>query len=308
MRRAYTEVARGLELLPSPCSASATGLVAGFDARRTVSDHRAMTRRHDWDASTYDRVADPQARWGATVLERLRLAGDEAVLDAGCGTGRVTQQLLARVPRGRVVALDGSPAMIEEARRRLAPHGDRVEFVVADLARPFEIPGGPVDAILSTATFHWVTDHDALFRNLAAVLRPGGQLVAQCGGEGNVASVIAAAGDVPGMDRNPWLFASPDETRARLEAAGFEDIAVWLNPEPTPLEPGEQLETFLATVVLREHIARLREAERAPFVHSVATGMPQPVIDYVRLNIVARRSVPNAAPAAAPNDQKAGQL
>lgn len=252
---------------------------------------------HDWDAATYDRVADPQTRWGATVLERLPLDGAETVLDAGCGTGRVTEQLLARLPRGHVVALDGSPAMIEEARRRLAAHDGRVDFVVADLARPFEVPGGRVDAILSTATFHWVTDHDALFRNLATVLRPGGQLVAQCGGEGNVASVLEAAGEVPGMDRELWLFASPEDTRARLQAAGFDHIEVWLNPEPTPLEPGEELETFLATVVLREHIARLPERQRRSFVHDVATRMPAPEIDYVRLNMVARRA--SDTPAAA---------
>ena len=67
-----------------------------------------MTR--DWDARTYDRVADPMTRWGMGTLARLPLAGDERVMDAGCGTGRVTEQLAERLPRGRVVALDGSPA------------------------------------------------------------------------------------------------------------------------------------------------------------------------------------------------------
>ena len=138
-----------------------------------------MTR--DWDARTYDRVADPQTRWGTAVLERLTLEGDERVLDAGCGSGRVTELLANRLPDGRVVALDGSPSMIDAARERLAPFGDRIEYVVADLGAPLPIDG-TVDAILSTATFHWVPDHDALFRNLAAVLRPGGRLVAQCGG------------------------------------------------------------------------------------------------------------------------------
>lgn len=72
----------------------------------------------DWNATKYDRVADPQTRWGAEVLERLPLAGDETVLDAGCGTGRVTELLLARLPRGRVVALDFSSAMLAQARGR----------------------------------------------------------------------------------------------------------------------------------------------------------------------------------------------
>ena len=135
-----------------------------------------MTR--DWDARTYDRVADPQTRWGTAVLDRLPLAGDERVLDAGCGSGRVTELLAKRLPRGRVVALDGSPSMIDAARERLAPFGNRVEYVVADLGVPLPVDG-TIDAILSTATFHWVPDHDALFANLATVVRPGGRLVAQ---------------------------------------------------------------------------------------------------------------------------------
>jgi len=248
-----------------------------------------VSTTRDWDAATYDRVAAPQTRWGATVLERLPLAGDETVLDAGCGTGRVTEQVLERLPRGRVIALDGSPSMIAEARRRLGRFEDRVEFVVADLARPFDLPRGTLaDAILSTATFHWVTDHDALFRNLAAVIRPGGRLVAQCGGAGNIASVrdiLARVGD-------GWLgtnrYETPEATEARLRAAGFIDIQTWLQPEPTRFEPGE-LETFLRTVVLGAHLERLPEAERDDFVHEVASRLPEPVIDYVRLNILATR-------------------
>jgi trans-aconitate 2-methyltransferase len=248
----------------------------------------------DWDAATYDRIADPQARWGSAVLDRLPLHGDERVLDAGCGSGRVTAQILERLPDGAVVALDASPGMVEEARRRLGAD-PRVTFVVADLLQPLPVEP-PVDAILSTATFHWITDHDRLFRNLAAVLRPGGRFVAQCGGGDNVATVLAAAEAVAGdfgLDptwRGPWYFARPAKTAERLAAAGFTDIATWLNPEPTPLEPGEPLETFLATIVLRDHLARLPEADRPRFVHAVAERLPRPEIDYVRLNITACRA------------------
>lgn len=245
-----------------------------------------MTR--DWDARTYDRIADPMHRWGIEVLDRLPLAGGERVLDAGCGSGRVTEALAERLPSGRVVALDASPAMLDEARRRLARFGDRVEYVEADLGRPLPI-AVPVDAILSTATFHWVPDHDALFRSLAAVIRPGGRLVAQCGGIGNIEAlrrVVRTVGD--GFDA-PRNFATPLATAARLEAAGFGNVEVWLTDQPTRLEPGEPLETYLATVCLREHIARLPPGRRAAFVREVAQRMPEPVLDYVRLNIVATR-------------------
>lgn len=243
----------------------------------------------DWDARTYDRVANPQAEWGRVVLDRLPLSGDERVLDAGCGSGRVTELLAARLPSGSVVALDASASMIEAARERLAPFGDRIDFVIADLGRPLPL-AEPVDAILSTATFHWVPDHDALFANLAAVLQPGGWLVAQCGGAGNIASiraVLATIGD-------GWLGAShyetPMDTTRRLDASGFVDIECWLTDEPTRFENGEPFETFLRTVILGAHVQRLPEDERDAFVREVARRLPEPMVDYVRLNIVARRA------------------
>lgn len=247
-----------------------------------------MTTR-EWDASTYDRVADPQTRWGIAVLDHLELRGDERVLDAGCGSGRVTERLLARLPRGRVVALDGSAAMLDEAARRLAPDLDRVELVHADLGAPLP-EMAPVDAILSTATFHWIPDHDALFRHLAAVVRPGGRLVAQCGGSGNLAAVREAARRAGAGEEPNKHYATPDATRRRLEAAGFVDVEAWLHDEPTPFEPGEPLAAFLRTVILRAHLAAMPPARRDAFVETVAAGLgPRPVLDYVRLNLLATR-------------------
>ena len=246
----------------------------------------------DWDGASYDRVSAPQARWGKAVVARLELYGDETVMDAGCGSGRVTEDLLARLPQGRVVALDASPSMLEQARARLHGGGGRVSFVQADLStlQPPDLEGAaPVDAVLSTATFHWVTDHDRLFANLHEVLRPGGQLVAQCGGHGNIANVIEAVRSL-GVDRaGSWLYATPEETSERLEQAGFVDVQTWCHPEPAPFPEGEGLSPFLETVCLREHLATLPAAERQPFAEAVAAAMPAPVIDYVRLNIVARR-------------------
>ena len=227
-------------------------------------------------------------RWGTGVLERLPLTGDETVLDAGCGSGRVTEQLLERLPHGRVIAADNAPSMLVEARRRLERFGDRVSFLECDLGRPLPVDA-PVDAVFSTATFHWVADHDALFANLAAVLRPGGWLVAQCGGAGNIASVRRAVAELGDPWPGPWTLASPEETAARLEAAGFVEVQTWLHDEPTFIEPGEPMETFLATVMLRAHLDRRPEAERAGFVRRVAERLPSPEIDYVRLNILARR-------------------
>jgi len=242
----------------------------------------------EWDAATYDRIAGPQARWGSAVVERLPLRGDERVLDAGCGSGRVTQQLLERLPNGRVVALDGSRAMLDEARRRLASYGDRVEYIQADLTKPLPV-APPVDAILSTATFHWVRDHDALFRHLAAVIRPAGRLVAQCGGRGNIAAVEAILEELGESSHAVHYFAGPEETAARLVAAGFGDVRCWLEDAPTTFDSRPEFETFLATVVLRVALARRAPGERDAFVATVVDRLGRLELDYVRLNIDAVR-------------------
>jgi len=257
-----------------------------------------MTPR-DWDARTYDRVADPMTRWGLDVLERLPLTGGERVMDAGCGTGRVTEQLAERLPDGHVIALDGSPAMVEAARSRLERFGDRIDYVVADLGQPLPIDG-QVDAVLSTATFHWVPDHDALFRNLAAVTRVGGRLVAQCGGFGNISRIKNAVASIGDGWLGPAHYETPEATERRLAAAGYEDITCWLTEEPTRFEPGEPFEAYLRTVALGPQVERLPEAERDAFIHDVAERIGEPLVDYVRLNITARRAEAASGKADAP--------
>jgi trans-aconitate 2-methyltransferase len=199
----------------------------------------------------------------------------------------VTAMLLGRLPAGRVIALDGSPSMIEVARTNLRRFGDRVEFAVADLQDPLPIDG-TVDAILSTATFHWVPDQDALYRNLAAVLRPAGQLVAQCGGKGNIATIDAALREL-GHDFGDKRFMTQQETEDRLQRAGFTDVEVWLHEEPTPI-PQQDLEPYLRTICLGSHVEAMSPDDAATFVHEVAIRLPGPQIDYVRLNIKARRT------------------
>lgn len=245
----------------------------------------------EWDAETYDAISDPQFSWGMEVLERLELRGDEDAVDAGCGSGRVTEQLLERLPSGSLLAVDASEAMIGKARERL---GDRARYLVADLAE-LEVEA-PVDLVFSTATFHWVLDHDALFSHLSAALKPGGRLVAQCGGRGNVAEhakAIAAVATRPEYAEHfagmtlMWNFAGPEETEERLREAGFAEARCWL--EPKPVTPPDPLR-FTMTVTLGPHLARLPEQKRRSFAEAVLAQSPDPLtLDYVRLNIEARR-------------------
>ncbi|MCP9488430.1 MAG: methyltransferase domain-containing protein [Solirubrobacteraceae bacterium MAG38_C4-C5] len=248
-----------------------------------------------WDASTYHTISCPQAAMAEAVLDRLELRGDETVLDAGCGSGRVTAALLDRLPRGRVVAVDADAGMVAHARDALPP--DRAEVHQHDLAAL--VLAAPVDAAFSNAVFHWIPDHDALFAALARALRPGGRLSAQCGGRGNVARVQAAADAIVASDTElrdhfagwsgPWHFAGPQDTEARLRNVGFTAVACWL--EPWPVSPDE-VETYLRTICLGPYLERVPEAQHAAFAREVA-GRVGGELDYVRLNIVAR--VPSEA-------------
>jgi trans-aconitate 2-methyltransferase len=244
----------------------------------------------DWDAATYDRVSDPQLAWALEQLERLRLEGEEVVLDAGCGSGRVTALLADRVPRGRVYAVDVAPSMVEHAREAL---GERATVLCQDLA-DLDLPE-PVDAVFSNATFHWIPDHDRLFAGLHRTIKPGGRLVAQCGGIGNIDAFRLAADSVAAEEpfdqffvgwRRPWNYATPEETEARLTEAGFSEVECWL--EPKSVEPADP-RAFVTTVCLVRHLDPLPEGLRGPFIDRVLARSGQPlVLEYVRLNMTAR--------------------
>jgi trans-aconitate 2-methyltransferase len=254
-----------------------------------------MAPSREWDGRTYDRISSPMQEMAGPVLERLALGGDETVVDAGCGSGRVTQQLLERLPRGRVIAVDASADMLAAARERVGD--ERVTYLHADLAA-LDLPE-PADAILSTATFHWIADQAALYWSLRGALRPGGRLVAQCGGEGNIADVREAVGAVVAADPalgerlagyDPWRFLAPAQTREHLAAAGFATSDAWLQDWTVEAPDGR---TWLRAINLGGHVERIGDAALADrFIDAVHEHMGRdPLrIDYVRLNIDATAS------------------
>lgn len=218
-----------------------------------------------WDAARYEQIADPQAAWAAEILERAAIAPHERVLDAGCGGGRVTTQLVECTPH--VVAVDADAAMVEQARDTLPEHVEVLRQDLLDLRLD-----EPVDVVFSCAVFHWITDHERLFSRLRAVLCPGGRLVAQCGGHGNLAQLLEHAPDREGQ----WLYATPQDTERRLRDAGFSQVRAWLEPRPTRVD---DLVGYLETVVFRAHADARDVAERvAPRIDH---------LDYVRLNMEA---------------------
>ena len=264
----------------------------------------------DWEAERYHRLSDPQREWGRRVLGRLAPLPGERILDIGCGTGRLTAELMAAVGQGLVVALDRSEAMLREAAVQHGspvpgPHDvgiepPRIQFVRGDgAALPFV---DAFDAVFSTATFHWIRDHDALFASIARALAPGGRLVAQCGGGPNLdrlltrtAHLMASADYVRFFEgwEEPWYFADVASTIARLRRAGFTAIDVTLEPAPTTLPDAERFADFVSCVCVRNHVARMPESERPAFLAALtseaAADTPPFTLDYWRLNVTASK-------------------
>lgn len=256
--------------------------------------------RKEWNAEAYHALSDPQFRWGLQVLERVAVRGDETLLDAGCGTGRLTAELAKKVPKGRILACDLSENMVERAKEYLEPQfGPRVRVFQADMAR-LQL-SAEVDGIFSTAAFHWVEDHQALFASLYRALRPGGWLVAQCGGAANLARLYGRVRELMHKEFAPYFqdwkshtyFATPAETTRRLREAGFSDAESYIALAPTEFKGADAFREFIRTVCVHKHLKvlppELHERFLDPLVTEAAADDPPFTLDYQRLNISARK-------------------
>jgi trans-aconitate 2-methyltransferase len=257
--------------------------------------------RHDWNSTVYHRLSEPQFEWGRRLVDSIVLDGPALVLDVGCGTGRVTEKLIERLPAARVVAVDSSNAMITAARRSLSGPGRRVGCVQADgAALPFQ---GAVDLIFSTAAFHWIKDHERLFRSLYAALKTPGRLMAQCGGGPNLARFRGDCVFVMGLPPfEPWFtgwtepceFADAETTARRLRQAGFVDVATRVFPSPVVLPDAAEYREFIEHVTCGPYLIRLPTADlRGRFLDALvaraARAEPPFSLDYWRLNLSAEK-------------------
>lgn len=259
----------------------------------------------EWNATVYHEVSNPHVEWGSTFVDNLDLRGDETVVDAGCGTGRVLDLLLQRIPSGRAYAVDQSENMLIQARKNLSGrYSQQVSFVQSDLIalRPDTI-GEPVDLVFSTATFHWIRDHNTLFSNIFELLKPGGRLDAQCGGGPNIARLVERANTIlsappfahffESFDQ-PKFFADDAETATRLKRTGFDDVETTLVEAPTILPDRATFSAFLANVIYREHLSTIEDEHlRTEFIESLTDQAehddPPFLLDYWRLNMHATR-------------------
>jgi len=234
-----------------------------------------------WSGDRYDALRLPHEQWGQRVVDTLELTGDELVADVGCGTGRDLSLLLDLLPAGRVVAVDASASMLERVHERFADDR-RVTVVQADLHDPIPLPSGAFDAVMSVAALHWLRDHDTIWDRLATLLRPGGQLAVECGGAGNIARVVSAVEQVSGKAAVPrWTFAGAEETAERVRAAGLVDVEVVERASPVRFPAAARLVDYLQTLALHD-LPR-------PVLNQVADVMSDLTVDYVRLEVRARR-------------------
>ncbi len=259
------------------------------------------TSSREWNSAIYHRLSDPQVSWGKRVLSRLSLRGAELVLDAGCGTGRLIPDLLEALPFGRVVGVDLSHNMLKSARQHHAAHfGSRVHLLACDLLHlPFR---RVFDVIVSTAAFHWVLDHDRLFKSLRAVLVRGGWLEAQGGGGPNLvrlrerANVLTAearfAPYFVGF-REPWLYQDAEGAAATLSRAGFSEVESSLEAAPTVLQDANHYREFVRNIIFHRHLENLPSEElRVEFIDKLTDlamkDAPRFELDYWRLNLRGR--------------------
>ncbi len=226
-----------------------------------------------WDADAYHRSASAQTGWGREVHDRLALRGDEQVIDLGCGDGRLTAELAARLPRGRVTGIDADPDMIAFARRHHAC--ENVDYLIGD-ARRFAL-GRRADAIVSTACLHWVDDHRAVLGCCRRHLEPGGRIHFQMGGRGNCAGFLAAAGSLaaePGWApyllpfSPPWHFPGPEAYLPLLPACGVRVVRAGLLPRDMAHDGPAGLRAWMRTTWMPV-LARVPEELRGELIAAV---------------------------------------
>jgi trans-aconitate 2-methyltransferase len=255
-----------------------------------------------WNAEVYDRIGTPMRRWAQQVIDDLKLRGDETVLDAGCGSGSVTFDLLEQLPNGKVYAVDASAEMVASLEKTIAERGERRVTAMHASLTDFMLPE-PVDVVFSNAVFHWIPDDDALFGCLFRATKAGGRLRAQCGGFGNNRNVLASVAAVReqerfakhlGEFRDSKKYRTPDEAKTALERAGWRDIRASLFDAPVPFDDHASAALYVKTILLRDHVARLPEDLQDAYCLAVVEetvrrhGEPY-VADYVRLDMWASK-------------------
>jgi len=264
--------------------------------------------KYDWDALTYDNISDVIESWGLDLIERLNWKGNEIVLDAGCGSGRLTKIISTKLPKGKVFAVDLDSSMIKLANERLGKISN-VKFIQSNIC-DIELQD-KIDVIFSNAVLHWISNHRKVFRHFWQILKPNGQLSIQCGGYGNLTKTLSVFNKVrkslefcnyfcnrkgESIWNEPWYFAKAEDTVKILKEIGFKNIEVSLENKVAKFHDKEDYFIFIKTIVLRPYLEylsndKLKNMFAKAVLHEIETNFKelQWKLDYVRLNIHAKK-------------------
>jgi len=232
-----------------------------------------------WNPADYAANSVVQQTWARELIARLKLRGDEHILDVGCGDGKVTAEIARAVPRGFVIGIDASAEMIGFARKTFPPSkSPNLKFQICD-ARKINaaITGSPFDIIFSNAALHWVDDHQAILRGMASVLKPGGRLIVSCGGKGNAQDVFLALRPEMRMKRwreffrrmaKPYFFYAPGDYEKWLPKFGFKVNTLKLAPKDATYAGLDGFAAWLRTTWL-PYVQRVPENQHEEFIAAV---------------------------------------
>lgn len=240
-----------------------------------------MTMYH-WNAHDYAQHSRVQMGWAQELLNKLHLQGNEAVLDLGCGDGKITALIAAKVPKGKVVGIDNSDAMIQLARSKYPNSLNTNLFFELQDFRDLSF-NEQFDVVFSNAALHWVKDHRRVLERIQKVLRVNGRILLQMGGTGNAAGMVAAVDEVRSRNRwspffhgfeFPYGFYGPEEYRTWLHEAGFIDLRVELIPKVSTYNSREEFEGWFRTTWL-PYIERVPLEQRQFFIDEVLDAYMQ---------------------------------
>jgi trans-aconitate 2-methyltransferase len=244
-----------------------------------------MHTEYPFDGKKYEKASQCQREWGTGLVDELRLNGDEAILDLGCGSGVLTRALAERVPQGRVVGVDSSRSMLEAARRHKTAN---LEFELLDITElTFD---AEFDVVFSNAALHWVSDHEELLRRIYTALKPGGFLRAQFGADGNVSNFNEVVRDVIALPayapyfksfRWPWYMPTPAEYEKVLSRTEFRNYRVW----------GENRDSYFSEE--RTLISMVEEAGMVPFLAALPEDVKQIFSKAVFERLIAKTKQPD---------------
>jgi trans-aconitate 2-methyltransferase len=235
-----------------------------------------MVKTAKWNAADYAANSAVQQNWARELIARLQLRGNEHVLDVGCGDGKVTAEIARALPRGGVVGTDASAEMIAYAQKQFPAKGNpNLKFQVMD-AREIQF-ASQFDLVFSNAALHWVDDHPAFLRGVAAALKPGGRLVVSCGGKGNAHDVFLALRPEMRLKRwceffrkvpRPYFFYAPGDYEKWLPKFGFQINALSLAPKDATYTGADGIATWLRTTWI-PYVQCVPENVREEFIAAV---------------------------------------